>query len=196
MWVSTLPTSEVSNTMSTNFEGFSVSHAAILNGTTGAEEADIYGIREGSVELDTDSYDNTGDDAVLSTWNWFNFATVSITSGYIPFETVSLLTGVPYTSSGTGATLKYEMPLWSEKSLNAPARPLLIRVPSKDSDGNPMSMDFVLYKVQFEPMSFDGPSYKDGLVVNYGGRALMHDKDETGEDLTDRAVGRLVISAR
>lgn len=180
----------------TNFEGFSVSHAAILNGATGAETADIYGIREGSIELDTDSYDNTGDDAVLSTWNWFNFATVSISSGYVPFATIALLTGVAFTSSGTGQATQYEMPLWSEKSLNAPAFPVLIRVPSKDSDGFARNMDFVLYKVQFEPISFDGPSYKDGLVLNYSGRALMADKNEKGSALTDRAVGRLVNSAR
>lgn len=178
------------------FEGFSVSHAAILDGTTGAETADIYGIREGSVELDTDSFDNTGDDAILSTWNWFNFATVSITSGYIPFSLISTLTGVAHTSSGTGAATQYEMPLWSEKSLNAAPRPLLIRVPSKDADGVARNMDFVLYKVQFDPISFDGPSYKDGLVVNYGGKALLSNKDEKGTTLDDRAVGRIVNSER
>ena len=174
------------------FEGFSVSHAAILDGSTGAEAADIYGIREGSVELDTDSFDNTGDDTILSTWNWFNFATVSITSGYIPFSVISLLTGVAYTSSGSGEATQYEMPLWSEKSLNTAPRPVLIRVPSKDAEGKSRILDFILYKVQFDPISFDGPSYKDGLVLNYGGKALMTDKDETGNDLTDRAIGRLV----
>lgn len=178
------------------FEGFSVSHAAILDGTTGAETADIYGIREGSVELDSDSFDNTGDDTILSTWNWFNFATVSISSGYIPFSVISLLTGVAFTSSGTGEATKYEMPLWSEKSLNTAPRPVLIRVPSKDAEGKARNMDFILYKVQFEPISFDGPSYKDGLVLNYAGKALMSDKDEKGAALTDRAVGRLVNSQR
>lgn len=178
------------------FEGFSVSHAAILDGTTGAESADIYGIREGSVELDTDSFDNTGDDAILSTWNWFNFATVSITSGYVPFDVITLLTGVAHTSSGTGNATQYEMPLWSEASLNAAARPVLIRVPSKDKDGLARNMDFVLYKVQFEPISFDGPSYKDGLVLNYSGKALLSDKDEKGATVASRAVGRLVNKQR
>jgi hypothetical protein len=70
------------------FEAFSVSHAAILNGTTGAEEADIYGVREGSVSVDSDSYDNTGDDAVLSNWFWFNYAEVTISSGYVPFNVI------------------------------------------------------------------------------------------------------------
>lgn len=182
----------------TNFEGFSVSHAAILDGTTGAETADIYGIREGSIEVDTDSYDNTGDDAILSTWNWFNFATVSVTSGYVPFSLIALLTGATITSSGTGEATKYEMPLWNEKSLNAAPRPMLIRVPSKDSDGKARNFDFILYKVQFEPISFDGPSYKDGLLLNYSGKALMSDKDEKGAVLAggDRAIGRMVNTQR
>lgn len=174
------------------FEGFSVSHAAILNGTTGAEVADIYGVREGSVEVDTDSFDNTGDDTILSTWNWFNFANLSISSGFVPFDVIQLLTGATVTSSGTGNATKYELPLWNESSLNMPPRPVLIRVPSKDSDGAARNLDFILYKVQFEPISFDGPSYKDGLVLNYAGKALMADKDEKGGTLTDRAIGRLV----
>lgn len=179
----------------TIFEGFSVSHAAILDGTTGAETADIYGIREGSVEVDTDSFDNTGDDTILSTWNWFNFATLSITSGFVPFSLVALITGNTITSSGTGNTALYSLPLWNMASLNVAPRPVLIRVPSKDSDGVPRVMDFVLYRVQFGPISFDGPTYKDGLVINYGGKALMSYKDEKGTTLTDPAIGRLINHA-
>jgi hypothetical protein len=177
-------------------EGFSVSHAAILDGTTGAETADIYGIREGSIELDTDSFDNTGDDAVLSTWSWFNFATISITSGFIPFATLALITGVETTSTGTAPAQTFERPLWDERELNTTPRPVLVRVPSKDTEGAARWLDFVLYKVQFEPISFDGPSYKDGLVANYTGKALISDVDETGEDLTSRAVGRIVSAPR
>ncbi len=181
----------------TTFEGFSVSHAAILDGTSGAETADIYGIREGSIEVDTDSYDNTGDDTILSTWDWFNFANVSISSGFVPFDTISLLTGDTITSSGTGAASSYSMPLWAEKSLNVPPRPVLIRVPSKDVDGMARNMDFILYRVQFAPISFDGPSYKDGLLLNYSGKALMSEKDEKGAALTGgRAIGRMVNSQR
>lgn len=182
----------------TNFEGFSVSHAAILDGATGAETADIYGIREGSIEVDTDSFDNTGDDAILSTWNWFNFATVSITSGFVPFSLIATLTGNTLSSSGTGNAAEYSLPLWNEKSLNVAPRPVLIRVPSKDSDGVARNMDFILYKVQFEPISFDGPAYKDGLVLNYAGKALMSDKDEKGVALAagDRAIGRVVNRQR
>ena len=170
------------------FEAFSVSHAAILDGTSGAEAADIYGVREGSVSVDSDSYDNTGDDAVLSNWFWFNYAEVTISSGYVPFNVISLLTGAPITSTGDNWT----MDLWTEPSLNQPPRPVLIRVPSKDSLGAIRTMDIVLFRVQFMPISFDGPTYKDGLVLNYSGRAVISSVDETGDTIDPRAIGRLV----
>lgn len=182
-------------------EGFSLSHAAILNGTTGAEEVDgdIYGIRSGSIELDTDSYDNTGDDAVLSTWYWFNKATLTVQSGYVPFRTIALLSGSRVTSSGAAPNDFYTLPLWEDRQQNTQARPVLIRVPSKDKDGIVRTLDFVLYKVQFQPISFDGPTYKDGLLLNYTGTALMSDKDEKGAPVVDsvtglptKAIGRLV----
>ncbi len=179
---------------STTVEGFSLSHAAILNGTTGAEEVDgdIYGVRSGTIAVDTGNYDNTGDDAVLSSWFWFNFATVSVQAGYLPFSTIALLAGSTIFSSGTGVNDYYSLPLYEETSLNQPPRPMLIRVPSKDKDGVIRTLDFVLYRVQFGPMSFDGPSYKSGLLLNYSGRAVMSDKDETGAPLTRRAIGRMI----
>lgn len=178
----------------TKFEAFSISHAAILNGATGVEEVagDIYGVREGSLEVDTDSYDNTGDDTVLSSWFWFNFANLSITAGYIPFDLIALLSGSTVTSTGVAPADEYALPLWNEGSLNQPPKPVLLRIPSKDSAGAIRIMDIVLYKVQFEPIGFDGPSYKDGMLVNYNGKALMTDTDEAGAALTERAIGRLV----
>ncbi len=177
----------------TTFEGFSISHAAILNASTGLDETwgDIYGVSEGSLEADTDSFDNTGDDVVLSTWMWFNYATVTITGGYVPFTTIANLAGTTVTSSGTAPSDTYSVPLWNKASLNQPTRPMRIRVPSKDSAGVVRNMDFILYKVQFEPISFDGPSYKDGLKINYSGKALMSSADEKGGALADPAVGRI-----
>lgn len=173
-------------------EGFSLSHAAVLNGTTGAEASDIYGVREASLDIDTDSFDNTGDDSILSTWSWFNFATVSVQGGYIPFDMVALLSGATLTSSGTAPADYYNLPLWNLSSLNQPTRPMLIRVPSKTNTGTPRNLDFVLYKVQFDPISFDGPSYKNGLVINYSGKALMSSVDEKGTPLSEASIGRIV----
>ena len=177
-------------------EGFSLSHAAILNGTTGAETADIYGIREGSLDVDTGDFDNTGDDNILSTWSWFNFATVQIQAGYVPFDTIALLTGATLTSSGTAPNDYYNLPLWNASSLNQVTRPMVVRCPAKNSDGSTRDLTFVLYKVQFEPIKFTGPSYKNGLVLNYGGRCLMSTVDEKGTALTDASIGRLMSRPR
>lgn len=181
----------------TNFEGFSISHAAILDGATGLEEefGDIYGVRSGTIAADTGNYDNTGDDYVLSSWFWLNFATVTVEAGYLPFTTIALLSGATLTSSGSGAGTSYSLGLWEEDSVNQPARPMLIRVPSKDSDGAVRVMDFILYKVIFGPINFTGPSYKSGLLLNYTGRAVISDKDEKGTPLTKRAIGRVVNRA-
>lgn len=181
-------------TPQSTFEGFSVSHAAILDGTTGADEADIYGIREGSLDVDTDQYDNTGDDTVLSSWGWVNFANLSIKSGYIPLEVVALLSGTPFVSAGTGPSATWSAPLWNEKSMNQPTFPVRLQIPSKDALGAPRVFDIILYKVQFAPIAFEGPSYKDGLVVSYSGKAMMSDYDEKGVALSERAVGRLIFS--
>lgn len=173
-------------------EAFSVSHAAILDGSTGAETAQLFGVRDGTVEIDSDSFNNTGDDQILSVWNWFNLATVTISSGFMPFSVISLLTGAAITSSGTAPNDYWNLPLWNESSLNQPSRPVLLRCPSKTSGGTPRSLDFVLYKVQFQPIKFDGPSYKNGLTVSYTGQALFSSLDEKGNALPENAVGRLV----
>lgn len=187
--------------VSSTVEGFSLSHAAILNGETGLEEqfGDVYGIRSGSLELDQDSYDNTGDDTILSTWYWANKVNLTVQSGYIPFETLSLISGSKITSSGAGADQSFSLPLWEENSMNTTPRPMRIRVPSKDKDGVIRVLDFILFKVQFQPFSFDGPSYKSGLLLNYNGSALFSDVDEKGNPVLDsntgaptKAIGRLV----
>lgn len=185
-------------------EGFSLSHAAILNGDTGIEEefGDIYGIRSGSMELDQDSYDNTGDDTILSTWYWANKVNLTVQSGYVPFETLALISGSKITSSGSGSNQSFEIPLWEENTMNTEPRPMLIRVPSKDRDGAVRVLDFILFKVQFQPFSFDGPAYKEGLLLNYNGSALFSDVDEKGQPVLDsrtgqptKAVGRLLSRA-
>lgn len=179
-----------------NVEGFSISHAAVLDGTTGAELAagDLYGVRSGSLEVDMDEFDNTGDDYVLSSWIWFNFATVTIEMGYIPFATIALLTGSTITSSGVAPADHYSLPIWEQGSLNQPTRPMLIRIPSKDGTGRIRLLDIVLYRCQFKPIGFDGPSYKDGLMVNYSAKAMISDRDERNQVLAGdrRAIGRLV----
>jgi hypothetical protein len=175
-------------------EGFSISHAAILDGTTLADavDGDIYGVQNGALTPNTSSFENTGDDNVLSTWYWLTNATVNITAGYIPFKLLALLSGETITSSGTSPNDYYSIPMWTETSSNQPARPMLLRVPSKDKLGAVRSLDIVLYKVQFQPFGLTGPTYKNGLTLDYTGTALISSVDETGSTLAKKTVGRLI----
>ncbi len=175
-------------------EAFSLSHAAILDGATGLEEVDgdIFGVNEGSLDPDTDEFENEGDDVVLSTWEWLNFATVTIQAGYVTFALISLLTGEVVTSSGTAPDDFYEIEIWTDRSFNVASKPMYLRMPAKWADGTVRELEGVLYKVSFAPLTFDGPAYKDGLKINYSGKALLSDTDEAGQALgTYRAVARL-----
>jgi hypothetical protein len=179
----------------TPFEGFSLSHAAILSGTTGAEAATIYGCRNGSISTDQGNFENTGDDVVLSEHFWINFANITIEEGYIPFSTIAYITGTTVGSSGAAGADYYAIDLWTLNSMNQPTQPLAIRVPSKDAAGQIRTLDFVLYKVQFQPFNFTGPSYKTGLSCSIAGRALFSSINEVGYSFTDSQgmrLGRLV----
>lgn len=179
----------------TTIEAFSLSHAAILDGETGAEEVDgdIYGVDDASLEPDTDSFDNEGDDAVLSRWQWFNYAEVSVRGGFIPFSTLATIYGEPVVSSGTDPDDWFSAEIWTERSLNVANRPMLVACPSKDKFGAVRTLWFVLYNCSFGPITFEGPAYKEGLKISYTATALQSERDETGTDLGGyKAPARLV----
>src|SRR4051812_33061458 len=117
--------------MSPIVEAFSISHAAILDGTSGAEVADIYGVRDGTLDIDTDSFNNPGDDKILSVWNWFNLANLNLTSGFMSWDMYSLISGATITSSGTAPNDYWNVPLWNQSALNQATRPFLLRAPAK-----------------------------------------------------------------
>jgi len=184
-------------------EAFSLSHAAILDGTTGAEQVDgdIYGVDEANLAPNIGNFDNEGDDTILSTWFWLNYAEITVQGGYVPFKLIALMTGETMTSSGSAGPSEYDqIQMWTDRSMNVAPKPMLVRMPAKDANGNPVTLDFVLYKVQFQPITFTGPKYKTGLKVGYSGRALMSANDETGTPLSTnypvpsgtKAVGRLI----
>lgn len=186
---------QLSTANGTSFEGFSLSHAAILNGSTGAENATVYGVRNGTISTDQGNFENTGDDVVLSEHFWINFANVTIEAGFVPFSTIALITGTNVSSSGAAGADYYAIPLWTLSSMNQPALPMAIRVPAKDSLGQVRTLDFVLYNVQFQPFNFTGPSYKTGLSCSIAGRALFSSVSETGQALPStypKSIGRLV----
>lgn len=185
------------------FEGFSISHAQILDGTTSFidtafaaydEDLDIFGVADGSLEPDTDSYDNEGDDVVLSTWEWLNKATIAAQAGYISLPVYSSITGRPIITTGTGANTAHAMDLWHEDDFAAAAKPMILKCPSRDSKGAARDLVIGLYRVSFGAMTFDGPAFKDGLKANYNGTANFSLYDEEGVPFADgkKRVGRLI----
>lgn len=171
-----------------NVTSFSLSHAAILDGTTAAEVADLYGVNDGSLEIETDSAEITGDDRIMSTARWVNKATISLKSNYIPFDLMALLYNTPVVSGAEGLSMQ----LWTEKSMNVAPRPVLVQAPGEDQDGNPFTMKFVLYKVRFGPISIDSfMSYKEHLAISFDGDALLSEKDELGAAFTDNLGARI-----
>jgi hypothetical protein len=184
-------------------EAFSVSHAQILASnlsfldalaTAALAKEDIYGVNEASLEPDMDSYDNEGDDVILSTWDWLNKADLTVQAGYVSFPLIAELTGQTISSGTIGGKVIHGLDLWHEDSMSPAPKPVIIKMPSKDKAGNRADFVIGLYKVSFKPIQFDGPAYKDGLKINYDGTALFSDTDELGNVFSDgkKRVGRLL----
>lgn len=110
--------------------------------------------------------------------------------------TVAVATTTPGTGGGDDTV--YSIPLWTEDSFNVEPKPMLTTLPSRDHRGKVRLFVIGLYKVQFAPITFDGPQYKEGLKVNYGGRASMSAFDETGTEFAGgkKRVGTLVSRPR
>ena len=173
---------------SPNVTSFSLSHVGILDGTTAAEVADLYGVNEGSLDVESDSYERQGDDKILSTTRWLTKGTVSFRTNYLPLDMMALLYGTPAVSSATG----YSMQLWTEKAMNIAPRPVVVQAPGETDAGVPITMKFVLYKVKFGQITFDQfLSYKEGLAISLEGDALLSDKDELGATFTDGLGARI-----
>jgi len=185
------------------FEAFSVSHAQILDGMTDFltamaaaynQDTDVYGVAEAGLSPDTDSFSNEGDDTILSTWDWLNKGDLTVKSGYLSFPLIAALTGQPISSGTSAGKEVLAVDLWHEDAMSVAPKSMIIKMPSKDRDGNPADFVIGLYKVSFKPIQFDGPVYKDGLKVNYDGSALYSQLDELGQPFADgkKRVGRLL----
>ena len=179
---------------------FSLSHVGILNGSTSAETADLYGANDSSLELDSDIYERTGDDKVLSTARWITKGTLTVGTTYIPLPMVEALYGTPVVSATKDTKTSYTVQLWTEKGMNVAPRPVVLLAPGEDEDGVPMDIKIVLYKVKFGPMSFSQSlAYKEGLAVSFEGDALLSDKDELGAAFTDglgARIGKIIAITR
>lgn len=190
-------------TFSPIVEAFSVSHAQILEpgqdfltaiAAAYNQDTDVYGVAEASLSPDTDSFDNEGDDVILSTWDWLNKADLEVKAGYLSFPLIAALTGQTISSGTVNGKQVFGLDLWHEDSMSVAPRPMVIKMPSKDRDGSPADFIIGLYKVAFKPIQFDGPAYKDGLKINYDGSALFSAVDEQGVGFADgkKRVGRLL----
>lgn len=184
-------------TYSSVYEGFSVSHVGILDGHTLFEDAadtmgDIYGVQSANLEPDMGDADNVGDDAILSSWRWFNKATLTVTAGYLSFDVLATITGDVIGSSGSGVSTSYSFDLWAESQMNVSPVPVLLVIPSKDSEGNVRNLLIGCYKAQFGPVQIQGPAYKEGLKISYVATVLTTEKDELGRALDKKKVGRFI----
>lgn len=188
----------------TTAEAFSISGANILSGTETfaenmaaayAENQDIYGINDGKLDPDLGDYDNEGDDAVLSVWNWINKAAVDIQAGYMSFPLIANLTGQTISSGTLAGKQIHGLDLWHDDSMNVAPKPMILKMPSKDKTGKPANFYIGLYKVNFKPITFDGPAYKEGLKINYSGTAVRSTTDEKGVAFADGKgrFGRLLL---
>jgi hypothetical protein len=200
------------------FEGFSVTHAQLLDGATSFldtafaaydEDLDIYGVSEGSLSPDTATYENQGDDATLSRWNWMNFAEVAIKAGYISLPLLATITGRPMTTivdntpAGSGGPKPennaFKFDIWHEDDSNVASKPMILKCASKDSKGAARDLIIGLYSVTgLGTMTFDGPVYKDGLKMNLLGTAVATMYDEKGIAFTDgkKRAGTLLSVGR
>ena len=171
-----------------NVTSFSLSHLGILDGSTAVELADLYGVNEGTLELETDSYEITGDDKILSTRRWITKATLTAKTNYLPIDLMATLYGTPVVSAAGGLTMQ----LWTEKAMNVAPRPVVVQAPAETDAGVPINLKVLLYKVKFGQISFDQfMSYKEGLAVSFEGDALLADKDELGAAFTDNLGARI-----
>lgn len=104
---------------------------------------------------------------------------------------------VTRTTAGVAQSINYGIDLWHKDSMNIAPKPAILVMPSKDTLGQVRRLIIGLYKVQFGPIGFDGPSYKEGFKVNYEGTALMSGTDELGVAFADgkERIGRLLSIA-
>lgn len=99
-------TAPITSPVRRSVAGFSVTHAAFLDGTTALTETDMVGVRNAGITPDWGSADITGDDTIMTTFNWLNKATMTMETGYVGFDWIAKLTGTTVTVGGTATTAR------------------------------------------------------------------------------------------
>lgn len=181
-------------------EGFGLTQVLVLDGSTSFETATaansyvLHGGRSASVTLNTASVDNTGEDTIMSTWNSVDNATITIESGYLSLPAYSFIYGETINSTGASPNEMYDFDPWTEDSINAVGRPVLLVMRSKNlSKTIYPSLKLGLYSVEFQPIKFTGPQYRNVLAVNMEGKAGMSTIDELGATMAKKSCVKVLV---
>jgi hypothetical protein len=193
----------------TVFEGFSLSRCSVLGSGTyndgtygggtyggpgGTEASQLYGAQSISIVPSVTSSDMKADDDEIGVWFYMNKAAITVVNGFMSWNTISLLSGVSISSTGTSPNDYYGLPLWTQYQHNRPTVSMAFRMMAKNSLSTARTLDFVLYRVQLSVTDYTGVAYKQGLGVSYSGTVLFSSVDEAGNALSGPQIGRIVSS--
>lgn len=204
-------------------EVYSLSHFGVLDPTSGAEpvSGNLFGVRNATMAVDITKTDNTGDNAILSSWYDFNFVTLTVTSGFISASLIEQITKSPVKDYATAAAYTantpvdrasatyatdlaaavgnpqhvWEQDLWRQDALVTSPWPVIARAPSRDNAGVVRLHDFILYKVIFSPIQFNGPTYRAILESSFTAQGFMSSVNEKGTSLGTLPDGRPIQAA-
>lgn len=176
-------------------EGFSLDRVAMLDGTTGAENEQLYGAQQVSLTPDITASELMADDDQIGVWYSLNKAVLQVTAGFLPFTVLAAASGVSVSSFGSSPSDYYGLPLITQYGLNRKPVPVAFRMQSRNDFGDPRSFVVVLYAVQIGQLDFTGTVYKNGLMVSYTGTVAFSSVDETGAALPSAEIGRIVSLA-
>lgn len=171
-------------------EGFSITYAGILPPGQDPSQGTIFGVRSAQISPQWITTATSMDDQVIAVWNAPGAVQVAIQGGFMPWDVLAVLAGTAVSSSGAAPADYYSLPLFRQAVTGQ--FPLVLRASGKDAAGNLRVIQFLAYAAQFGPLTFDGPIYKNGLAVSYTATLLLSDADETGQQLPDRAYGRVM----
>lgn len=174
------------------FEGFSLDRAAMLDGSTGAEDGQLYGAQSITLTPDVTASEMIADDDQIGLWFSLNKAVLQVTAGFLPFSVLAAMQGVSVSSFGSSPDDYYGLPMITQYGLNRKSVPVAFRMASRNDYGATRSLVVVLYAVQIGQIEFTGMQYKNGLVVSYTGTVTYSSTDEAGNALAIEEIGRIV----
>jgi hypothetical protein len=175
------------------FEGFSLSRVAVLS-AVGLENAQLVGAQSIVITPAITASDMKADDDEYGTWYVMEKADITVTNGFMSWNTIALLGGVAVARSGVSPNDYYGLPLWSQYQHNKPTVPMAFRMNARDTRSAVRTLDFVLYRVQLSVLDYTGTVYKQGLGVSYKGTVTFSSVDEAGNSLPGPEIGRIVSS--